>query len=360
MTRAQASLIPITGLPRAELAQLLVDGGLNGAQCAKVWRALYVDGVRHLSDIPGLGRPALRYLEGRFSLSRPAISTVETSEDETRKWLLRYPDAVEIESVFIPNQAQGALCVSSQVGCTLACAFCHTGTQDLVRNLRADEIVAQLLTAKDVYADWGTPRDRRKVSNLVMMGMGEPLYNYPAVAKALSIIMDGDGLALSKRRIVLSTSGVVPLIDRCGQELGVELAISLHAVRDELRDVLVPINKRWPIAELLNAVRAYPTLRNTRRILFEYVMLDGINDSDADARELVRLLQGIPAKVNLIPFNPWPGSNYTCSSWERIQAFSEIVRQGKIGCPVRKPRGRDISAACGQLKSETQRQRHAG
>ena len=268
---------------------------------------------------------------------------------------MRFADGNEIESVFIPERDRGALCVSSQVGCTLSCSFCHTGTQRLVRNLTAGEMVAQLLVARDALGEWPTPVGERRLSNIVMMGMGEPLLNYENVAKAVQIFMDNEGIALSRRRITLSTAGVVPMIARCGWELAVNLAVSLHAVRDELRDQLVPINRKYPIAELLAACRAYPAGSNARRITFEYVMLDGVNDSPAEARELVRLIAGIPAKVNLIPFNPWPGAPYTCSSPAAIGRFAEIVNEAGYSAPVRAPRGRDIMAACGQLKSASEK-----
>jgi 23S rRNA (adenine2503-C2)-methyltransferase len=312
-------------------------------------------------------------LATRFSLRRPEVAAEQVSADGTRKWLLRFPAGgagrpVEAETVYIPEEGRGTLCVSSQVGCTLTCTFCHTGTQRLVRNLTAGEIVAQILVARDRLGDFPdaaaapgavAPAEGRKVSNVVMMGMGEPLYNFDNVRDALLIAADGEGIALSKRRMTLSTSGVVPMIPRAGAEIGTMLAISLHAVTDELRNELVPINRKWPIAELLSACRAYPGLSNARRITFEYVMLKGVNDSDAEARALVRLLKGIPAKINLIPFNPWPGSPYECSSWERIEAFADIVNRAGYASPIRTPRGRDILAACGQLKSASERLRKA-
>ncbi len=347
--------IELVGLERPEFVAALAAHGLNRVQSSLVWRAIYVDGAREFDRIENLAARAKRTLRDAFQIGRPGVSLARESVDGTRKWLLRMEGGHDVETVFIPHDENGSLCVSSQVGCTLACTFCHTGTMPMVRNLRPSEIVGQLLHARDVFGDWDKPREARTVSNIVMMGMGEPLYNYPSVAKALRVVMDGDGVALSKRRIVLSTSGVVPMIERCGRELGVELAISLHAVTDALRDEIVPINRKWPIEVLMRAVRAYPTLRNTRRILFEYVMLEGVNDSDADARALVKLIEGIPSKVNLIPFNPWPGSAYEPSSRERIEAFARIVRDAGVGCPVREPRGQDILAACGQLKSEATR-----
>jgi 23S rRNA (adenine2503-C2)-methyltransferase len=292
-----------------------------------------------------------------FSLARLDVAQAQYSDDGTRKWLYRLHDGHEIETVYIPEAGRGTLCVSSQVGCTLACRFCHTGTQQLVRNLTTAEITGQLVAARDALDDWptGTASNTgtRKITNIVMMGMGEPLYNTDNVIAALNVMSDGDGLALSRRRITLSTSGVVPDIARMGAETGVMLAISLHAVRDDLRDELVPLNKKYPIADLLDACRAYPGLSNARRITFEYVMLKGVNDTDADARELVRLLAGIPAKINLIPFNPWPNSPYECAEWDRIEAFADIVNRAGYASPVRTPRGRDIMAACGQLKSQS-------
>src|SRR5690606_17956926 len=292
-----------------------------------------------------------------FTAARPEISSLLTSTDGTRKWLVKFPDGQEVESVHIPEEDRGALCVSSQVGCTLTCSFCHTGTMKLVRNLTAGEIIAQMLVARDTINEWPSPKGERMISNIVMMGMGEPLLNYDNVSKALRIIMDGEGISLSKRRITLSTSGVVPKIRQCGEELGVNLAISLHAVTDEVRDILVPINKRYPIKELLQACREYPGANNARRITFEYVMLDGVNDSPAEARELVRLLKDIPAKVNLIPFNPWPGTNYQCSSNNAMHRFVKIINDAGYSSPIRVPRGRDIMAACGQLKSASTKAR---
>lgn len=310
-------------------------------------------------------------LAQHFTIARPEVVEEQISQDGTRKWLFRFPPRgagrpVEIESVYIPEEGRGTLCVSSQVGCTLTCSFCHTGTQKLVRNLTSEEILAQLLTARDRLGDFPdkdtpdgamVPAEGRKITNIVMMGMGEPLYNFEEVKKALLIASDGDGLSLSKRRITLSTSGVVPEIYRTGDEIGVMLAISLHAVRDELRDILVPINKKYPLEQLIKACREYPGLSNAKRITFEYVMLKDINDSLEDAKLLVKLLQGIPAKINLIPFNPWPGTNYQCSEWEQIEKFADYVNAAGYASPIRTPRGRDILAACGQLKSESERMR---
>lgn len=308
-------------------------------------------------------------LAEKFDIARPKIIEEQISNDGTCKWLMQFPSLgagkpVEVETVYIPEEGRGTLCISSQVGCTLTCSFCHTGTQKLVRNLTAGEVLAQLLIARDRLGDFPdrdtpagaiVPSEGRKVSNIVMMGMGEPLYNFDNVKKALLIASDGDGLSLSKRRITLSTSGVVPFIPRTGDEIGVMLAISLHAVRDDLRNELVPINKKYPLKELLDACRNYPGVSNARRITFEYVMLKGVNDSLEDAKELVRLLKGIPAKINLIPFNPWPGSNYECSDWEQIEKFADFVNANGYASPIRTPRGRDILAACGQLKSESER-----
>jgi len=335
----------------------------------QLWHWLYVRGVTDFSQMANVSKDLRALLAEHFEIERPEIVEEQISVDGTRKWLFRFPPRgagrpVEIETVYIPEEGRGTLCVSSQVGCTLTCTFCHTGTQRLVRNLEPSEIVGQVLTARARLGDFPeastpqgaiVPSEGRLVSNVVMMGMGEPLYNYDNVKSALAVISDGDGLALSKRRITLSTSGVVPMIERTGEEMGVMLAISLHAVTDELRDVLVPINKKYPIAELMDACRRYPGLSNAKRITFEYVMLKGVNDSLDDARELVRLLKGIPAKINLIPFNPWPGSPYECSEWEQIERFADLVNAAGYASPIRTPRGRDIFAACGQLKSESER-----
>ncbi|MBH0237306.1 23S rRNA (adenine(2503)-C(2))-methyltransferase RlmN [Methylobrevis albus] len=370
----KASLI---GLPREAIAEKLVAAGVPERQArmrvAQLWHWMYVRGATDFSAMTNVSKDLRVVLDQHFTLARPEIVTEQISSDGTRKWLMKFPPRgagrpVEIETVYIPEEGRGTLCVSSQVGCTLTCSFCHTGTQKLVRNLTAEEILAQLLVARDRLGDYPdlkpaaegagfVPSEGRLVSNMVMMGMGEPLYNFDEVKQALLIASDGDGLSLSKRRITLSTSGVVPLIPRAGEEMGVMLAISLHAVRDELRNELVPLNKKHPIKDLLAACRAYPGLSNARRITFEYVMLKGVNDSDGDARELVRLLKGIPAKINLIPFNPWPGSAYACSEWERIEAFADIVNAAGYASPIRRPRGRDILAACGQLKSESERMR---
>ncbi|RYE76803.1 MAG: 23S rRNA (adenine(2503)-C(2))-methyltransferase RlmN, partial [Hyphomicrobiales bacterium] len=338
---------------------------------AQLWHWLYVRGVSDFSQMANISRDLRQKLSETADIARPEIVDEQISVDGTRKWLFRFAAKgagrpVEIETVYIPEEGRGTLCVSSQVGCTLTCTFCHTGTQRLVRNLTPDEIVGQIMVARDRLGDFPDadtpeggilPSEGRLVSNVVMMGMGEPLYNFDHVRQALAVVSDGEGLALSKRRITLSTSGVVPMIARTGEEMGVGLAISLHAVRDELRDVLVPINKKYPLAELLEACRTYPGVSNARRITFEYVMLKGVNDSLGDARELVRLLSGIPAKINLIPFNPWPGTDYECSDWDQIERFADVVNQAGYASPIRTPRGRDIFAACGQLKSESERMR---
>ena len=348
----------LIGLSRADLKALLAEHGLEPFRAGQIWHWIYWHGVRDFAAMSTIARKTRERLEELFVIERPQIAVEQRSVDGTRKWLLRLVDGNEVECVNIPEADRGSVCVSSQVGCTLTCSFCHTGTQPLVRNLTAAEIVGQFMVARDSYGEWPTPIETtRMLSNIVMMGMGEPLYNLDNVAKALRIVMDDQGIALSRRRITLSTSGIVPMIPRVGAELDVNLAVSLHAVTDDVRDVLVPVNKKWPIAELLEACAAYPGAKNSRRITFEYVMLKGVNDSDADARELVRLLKPIHAKVNLIPFNPWPDAPYECSSNNRIHRFAEIVNAGGLSAPVRTPRGRDILAACGQLKSESKRDR---
>ena len=332
----------------------------------QLWHWMYVRGVSDFAGMFNISKDLRAELDKHFTVARPEIVEEQISADGTRKWLFRFPPRgagrpVEIETVYIPEEGRGTLCISSQVGCTLTCSFCHTGTQKLVRNLTAEEILAQLLTARDRLGDFPdrdtpdgaiVPAEGRKVSNIVMMGMGEPLYNFEAVKKALLIASDGDGLSLSKRRITLSTSGVVPEIFRTGEEIGVMLAISLHATNDDLRDLLVPINKKYPLKDLIAACRAYPGLSNAKRITFEYVMLKDVNDSIEDAKGLIKLLKGIPAKINLIPFNPWPGTNYQCSDWETIEKFADYINNAGYASPIRTPRGRDILAACGQLKSE--------
>jgi 23S rRNA (adenine2503-C2)-methyltransferase len=341
----------LVGLGRAALATEMADFGAEPFRARQLWHWIYHRGVTDFAAMTSLSRVFRGRLAEHYDLHRPTVSRMLISSDGTRKWLLRFIDGQEVETVHIPEEDRGTLCVSSQVGCTLSCSFCHTGTQRLVRNLGAAEIVAQVMIARDALGEWPSPQADRQLTNVVLMGMGEPLFNYDNVAEALKIVMDPEGLSISRRKITLSTAGVVPMIRRCGAELGVNLAVSLHAVRDDIRDRLVPLNRKYPIAELLDACRAYPGSSNARRITFEYVMLKGINDSPADARELVRLLAGIPAKVNLIPFNPWPGASYECSPDPAIAAFSDIVFAAGYSAPVRTPRGRDILAACGQLKS---------
>ncbi|HMN38337.1 MAG TPA: 23S rRNA (adenine(2503)-C(2))-methyltransferase RlmN [Hyphomicrobium sp.] len=363
----------LAGLSRAGLKAALAEIGVPekhlNMRATQLWSWIYVRGLTSFEAMSDVSKDLRRILDRAFTLERPEIVAEQVSVDGTRKWLLRLPKrghetrAPEIETVYIPESDRGTLCISSQVGCTLNCSFCHTGTQRLVRNLEAAEIVGQILLARDRIGDWPgasapadgrlLPSSERKISNVVLMGMGEPLYNFDNVKEAMDIAADGDGLSLSKRRITLSTSGVVPEIPRWGEQAGTMLAISLHATHDPLRDELVPINKKYPIAELLEACRNYPGLSNARRITFEYVMLKGINDSLAEARALVKLLSGIPAKINLIPFNPWPGTPYECSDWETIERFAEVVNRAGYASPVRTPRGRDILAACGQLKSES-------
>ena len=353
----------LVGLSREELQAVLVEAGEAPFRAKQVWHWIYYQGVVDFARMSTIARPAQAKLAERFVIGRPEVATVQMSGDETRKWLFRFRDGQEAETVYIPDQREdrGAVCISSQIGCTLSCRFCHTGTQPLVRNLGPGEIVGQFMAARDCYGEWPSPKGEtpRLLSTVVLMGMGEPLFNYENVAKGVRILMDGEGIGLSRRRITLSTSGVVPMMDRCGAELAVNLAVSLHAVRDELRDELVPLNRRYPIRELLAACRRYPSASNARRITFEYVMLKGINDSEADARELIRLIGGIPAKVNLIPFNPWPGSGYETSSRGAIDRFAKIVNDAGFSSPVRTPRGRDILAACGQLRTASRRQKPA-
>jgi 23S rRNA (adenine2503-C2)-methyltransferase len=341
----------LVGLDRSALAVELSAFGAEPFRARQLWHWIYHRGATDFATMTSLSKMFREELAARYALQRPAVSRALTSIDGTRKWLLRFPDGQEVETVHIPEAERGTLCVSSQVGCTLTCTFCHTGTQRLVRNLTSAEIVAQIMIARDALGEWPSPQSDRQVTNIVLMGMGEPLFNYDNVAEALKIVMDPEGLSISRRKITLSTAGVVPMIRRCGAELGVNLAVSLHAVHDDVRDRLIPLNRKYPIAELLDACRNYPGASNARRITFEYVMLKGVNDSPAEARELVRLLGGIPAKVNLIPFNPWPGAPYECSSEAAIEAFSDIVFAAGYSAPVRTPRGRDILAACGQLKS---------
>lgn len=345
----------LVGLDRADLAEAVAGLGLQPFRAKQVWHWIYNRGATDFDAMSSLSKETRTILAEHFVIDRPSPTQDHKSIDGTRKWLMQMGDGQEVESVFIPEEDRGTLCVSSQVGCTLTCRFCHTGTQRLVRNLSAAEIVGQIMFARDQLGDWPSAKEGRNLTNIVMMGMGEPLYNFENVKKALTIALDQDGIALSKRRITLSTAGVVPMMDRCGAEIGVNLAVSLHAVTDEIRDRIVPINKKYPIAELLAACRRYPGANNARRITFEYVMLDGVNDTDGDARLLVRLLDGIPAKLNLIPFNAWPGAPFTCSSDARIERFAQIVMDAGYASPVRTPRGRDIMAACGQLKSESVR-----
>jgi 23S rRNA (adenine2503-C2)-methyltransferase len=385
----------LVGLSRAQLADALGDIGVPEKQrkmrVQQLWHWIYLRGVQNFGEMTSVSKELRALLDAHFTLARPEVVAEQVSVDGTRKWLLRLPgehrgeNPHEVECVYIPEADRGTLCLSSQVGCTLTCTFCHTGTQRLVRNLTPGEIVGQVMVARNRLGDWqrksGSPDLRtlrpnsgkpelegaraqgpglptegdRFISNIVMMGMGEPLYNFEAVRDALLVVADGEGLSISKRRITLSTSGVVPMIARAGAEIGTMLAISLHAVTDELRNELVPLNRKYPIRELLDACRNYPGLSNARRITFEYVMLKGVNDSDADAKALVRLLKGIPAKINLIPFNPWPGTRYECSDWGEIEKFSEVVFNAGYASPVRTPRGRDILAACGQLKSATEK-----
>lgn len=365
--------VPIVGLTRAALIDALQEIGVPQKQCKmranQLWYWLYVRGARGFDEMTNISKDLRAKMNEHFTTDRPEVISEQVSADGTRKWLFRFPSRgagkpVDIETVYIPEEGRGTLCVSSQVGCTLTCTFCHTGTQKMVRNLTAGEIISQVLVARERLGDIPdmaitkgaiVPKEGRAVSNVVMMGMGEPLYNYDNVRDAMLIMADGEGISLSKRRITLSTSGVVPQIAQIGEETGVSLAISLHAVSDELRDVLVPINKKYPIKELLEACRNYPGLSNARRITFEYVMLKGVNDSLNDAKALVKMLKGIPAKINLIPFNPWPDTQYECSDWEQIETFADVVNHGGYASPIRTPRGSDILAACGQLKSESER-----
>ncbi len=351
----------IIGIPREELGQRLEALGLEKFRLKQVWQWVYFHGVTDFEKMSNISKPSRQKLADNFYIGRPTVSRDLKSFDGTRKWLLKFEDGNEVETVHIPEEDRGALCVSSQVGCSLTCTFCHTGTQKMVRNLTAADIIGQFMVARDAIGEWPSPSENRMISNIVMMGMGEPLLNYDNVKTALKIVMDGEGIKLSKRRITLSTSGIVPLIKQCSEDLNVNLAISLHAVRNDLRDEIVPINKKWPIEELLAACRGYYNGKEQsfRQITFEYVMLKGINDSLEDAKELVRLLKGMPAKVNLIPFNPWPGTKYECSAPTQIQAFSQYIFDNGLAAPIRTPRGQDIMAACGQLKSESEKQRKA-
>jgi len=349
----------LMGLPREQLSEALnvldIPERQKNMRLNQVWGWLYNKGSKSIDEMTTLSLELRRELEDHFDLSRPEVSEDQISKDGTRKWLLKFKDGSEVETVFIPDNDRGTLCVSSQVGCTLNCTFCHTGTQKLVRNLTAQEIVAQVVVAKDYLKEWNP--EPRQITNIVMMGMGEPLYNFENVRDGIITMADDAGLSISKRRITLSTSGIVPMIKSAGEEIGSMLAISLHATQNDLRNEIVPINKKYPIEELLDACKNYPSLSNSKRITFEYVMLKGINDSLSEARDLVKLISGIPAKINLIPFNPWPGSSYECSDWDQIEKFGDIVNRGGYASPIRIPRGSDISAACGQLKSDSKKEK---
>ena len=351
----------LVGLSREELAAEMAAIGEKPFRAKQLWHWIYHQGETDFAKMTTIAKPMQAKLAERFAVGRPEVATQQDSADSTRKWVFAFRDGQRVETVYIPSadEDRGAVCISTQVGCTLSCRFCHTGTQKLVRNLGAAEVVGQFMAARDSYSEWPSPKDGspRLLSNIVVMGMGEPLYNYENVAKALRIVMDHEGIGLSRRRITLSTSGVVPMMDRCGAELGVGLAVSLHAVTNDLRDEIVPLNRKYPIEDLIAACRRYPGASNARSITFEYVMLRGVNDSEAEARELVRLIRGIPAKVNLIPFNPWPGSPYKTSTSEAIQRFAQIVNDAGYASPIRRPRGRDILAACGQLKTESERKK---
>ena len=350
----------LVGLSRDELAAEMAVLGEKPFRARQLWHWIYHRGQTDFAAMTTLSKAFRARLAKRYVIARPAVAADQSSADGTRKWLLRFPDGQEAESVFIPEEDRGTLCISSQVGCTLTCRFCHTGTQRLVRNLGAAEIVGQVMLARDALGEWPTPSgEERRITNIVLMGMGEPLYNYDNVARAMKIVMDGEGISISKRRITLSTAGVVPAMQRCGEELDVNLAVSLHAVSDAVRDEIVPLNKKYPLAALLEACRAYPGTHNARRITFEYVLLKGVNDSLEDARALRRLLADLPAKINLIPFNPWPGAPYETSEAADVQAFSDYLFDAGISAPVRRPRGRDIMAACGQLKSASERKKKA-
>jgi len=361
--KAPDAPVNLAGLTRSELGDLLretfgLDEKKGRMRANQVWRWIYHYGAADFDKMTDIAKEMRTVLKERFVISRPEMIERQVSNDGTRKYLLRMGPGIEVECVFIPDVGRaGALCVSSQVGCTLNCTFCHTGTQKLVRNLTASEIVGQVLAVKDDLEEWPSGDENRRLSNIVFMGMGEPLYNLDNVSKAIEVISDGDGISISRRRITVSTSGVVPEMKRLGEETAAMLAISLHATNNPLRDELVPINRKYPLKELLAACRNYPGVGNARRITFEYVMLKDVNDTDEEARELVRLLKGIPAKINLIPFNPWPGAPYECSSWERIEAFADIVNRAGYASPIRTPRGRDILAACGQLKSASVKKR---
>jgi len=351
--------LSLVGLTRKEIKDLLMKFDIPDQQINmrvnQIWGWIYNKGINSIDDMTTLSLSLREELKKHHNLDRPVISDEQTSEDGTKKWLLKFNDGSEIETVFIPDNERGTLCISSQVGCTLNCTFCHTGTQRLVRNLSSQEIISQVVVAKDSLKEWH--EEPRKITNIVMMGMGEPLYNFEGVRDGILTMSDDAGLSISKRKITLSTSGIVPKIKLAGDEIGSMLAISLHATNNDLRNEIVPINKKYPIEELLEACRNYPGLSNSKRITFEYVMLKGVNDSEAEARDLVKLISGIPAKINLIPFNSWPGSSYECSDWDQIEKFGNIVNRGGYASPIRIPRGEDISAACGQLKSDTKKVR---
>ena len=355
--------VNLSGMTREGLRQALIDAGVCPPEKARmrasqVWRWIHHYGVTDFAQMSDIGKETRTALAEAFTLARPEVVERLVSRDGTRKWLIRMGPGIEVETVYIPDVGRaGALCVSSQVGCTLNCTFCHTGTQKLVRNLTAAEIVAQVQVARDDLEEWPSPKEDRRLSNIVFMGMGEPLYNFDNVSDAIDIISDGEGIAISRRRITVSTSGVVPKIPELGERTGTMLAISLHATNDPLRDQLVPLNKKYPLEQLMAAIRAYPGLGNSKRVTFEYVMLKGVNDSPEEARALCKLISGIPAKINLIPFNPWPGTDYECSDWKAIERFAAILNKAGYASPIRTPRGRDILAACGQLKSESEKKR---
>ncbi len=348
----------LVGLSREELLAAVAEVGEAPFRAKQLWHWIYHQGVRDFSAMSSIARPLQEKFAQHFIVSRPDVALDQLSKDETRKFLFNFRDNEKVETVYIPDRQEdrGAVCISSQVGCTLSCRFCHTGTQKLARNLSSAEIVGQFMAARDAYKEWPSPKGEtpRLLSTIVLMGMGEPLYNYENVAKAMKIVMDGEGIGLSRRRITLSTSGVIPMMDKAGAELGVNLAVSLHAVRDDLRDELVPLNRKYPIKDLIAACKRYPGASNARRITFEYIMLKGLNDSETDARALVHLIAGLPAKVNLIPFNPWPGSTYEPSTPAALKKFASIVMDAGYASPIRTPRGQDILAACGQLKSLVQ------
>jgi len=351
------SRVNLIGMDRDDLAAALAPLGVETFRARQIFQWIYNRGATEFADMTNLSKTLRASLAERFRIALPDVSSEQISTDGTRKWLMRFADGREAETVFIPEPDRGTLCVSSQVGCTLTCSFCHTGTQKLVRNLTAGEIAGQIMAARVALGEPPASTEGRRLTNIVMMGMGEPLYNFDNVKKALRIAMDSEGLAISRRKITLSTSGIVPMMERCGEEIGVMLAVSLHAVRDELRDVLVPVNRKYPLKDLIAACRRYPGTNNARRITFEYVMLKGVNDSPEDARALLRLIKGIPAKINLIPFNAWPGAAYECATGEAMDAFADILMRAGYVTTVRTPRGRDILAACGQLKSASERAR---